>query len=55
MDTSNLLKKLDIGFEANQRLLKLIAEIDRYRGEWTALEGTETRGLKELRRISTPC
>ncbi|MDR3356978.1 MAG: Fic family protein [Spirochaetaceae bacterium] len=48
-------QKLDLGFETNQAILRLIAGIDRYRGEWSVLEKTrDNRTLRELRKIAAP-
>jgi Fic family protein len=55
MDTLYPVQKLDLGFETNQAILQLIAGIDRYRGEWNALEKTrDNRTLRELRKIAAP-
>jgi Fic family protein len=55
MDTLYPVQKLDLGFEMNQAILQLIAGIDRYRGEWNALEKTrDNRTLRELRRTAAP-
>jgi Fic family protein len=50
---AELEKKLDVGFETNQRILSLVAAIDRYKGEWSGREGLEGRVLKELRTMAT--
>jgi Fic family protein len=49
----NLEHKLDAGFEANQKILRLIAHIDQYKGEWDVLEKKEGRYLNELQKIAT--
>ncbi|MDR2805985.1 MAG: Fic family protein [Dysgonamonadaceae bacterium] len=47
------IKKLNFDFITNQRITKLIAAIDEYRGRWNVVEKRENRYLKELRRIAT--
>ncbi len=47
------LKKLNFSFKTNQKILKLIAEIDLYNGKWNSLEKQENIYLKELRKIAT--
>jgi Fic family protein len=46
-------KKIDFDFVTNQRIMRLIATIDEYRGKWNAVEKYENRYLKELRKIAT--
>jgi Fic family protein len=46
-------QKLNFDFITNQRVTKLIASIDEYRGRWNVIEKSENRYLKELRRIAT--
>jgi len=47
------IEKLNFSFLTNQRVMKLIASIDEYRGKWNAVEKRENRYLKELRKIAT--
>jgi len=46
-------QKLNFDFLTNQRVMRLIAAIDEYRGRWNVVEKRENRYLKELRRIAT--
>ncbi|MDR0618737.1 MAG: Fic family protein [Bacteroidales bacterium] len=47
------LQKLNLNFLTNQRVMKLVAGIDEYRGKWNVIEKRENRYLKELRKIAT--
>ena len=47
------IKKLDFDFLTNQKILKLIGQIDLYKGRWNAIEKLENIYLKELRKIAT--
>jgi Fic family protein len=47
------IKKLNFDFIINQRIMRIIAAIDEYRGKWNAVEKRENRYLKELRKIAT--
>ncbi len=47
------IKKLGFDFQTNQQLLKLISQIDLYKGKWNSIEKQENIYLKELRRIAT--
>ena len=46
-------QKLEFDFLTNQRIVRLIALIDEYRGKWNVVEKRENRYLKELRLIAT--
>lgn len=50
---NKFLNKLDFNFETNQKVLKLIAQIDSYKGKWNSIEKIENTYLKELRKIAT--
>jgi Fic family protein len=50
---AELEKKLDLGFALNQKVLSLVASIDRYKGGWAGRERREGRVLKELRTMAT--
>jgi len=45
--------KLNFDFKTNQRIIKLIAEIDLYKGKWNSIEKQENVYLRELRKIAT--
>ena len=45
--------KLSFNFKTNQKILSLISFIDSFKGKWQALEGTESKYLKELKQIAT--
>lgn len=47
------LKKLNFDFRTNQKVLKLISQIDAYKGKWNIIEARENIYLKELKRIAT--
>ncbi|MEN8194847.1 MAG: Fic family protein [Bacteroidota bacterium] len=47
------LNKLNFDFKTNQKILKLISEIDLYKGKWNSIERQENIYLKELRKIAT--
>ncbi len=47
------INKLNFDFKTNQKVLKLIAQIDQYKGKWKAIEKQENIYLKELRKIAT--
>lgn len=47
------LNKLNFDFKTNQRIIKLISEIDLYKGKWNSIEKQENIYLKELRKIAT--
>ncbi len=47
------INKLNFDFKTNQKILKLIAQIDQYKGKWKAIEKQENIYLKELRKIAT--
>ncbi len=47
------IRKLNFDFITNQKILKLIAQIDQYKGKWNAIEKQENIYLKELRNIAT--
>ncbi|GHV86778.1 cell division protein Fic [Spirochaetia bacterium] len=49
----NPIEKLNADFETNQRILRLIAHIDHYKGEWNIVEKRENRYLRELRVMAT--
>lgn len=49
----NYLNKLNFDFKTNQKILKLISEIDVYKGKWNSIERQENIYLKELRKIAT--
>ncbi len=50
MDIAN---KINFDFATTQKLIKLIGQIDSFKGRWQAVEGRENIYLKELRRIAT--
>ncbi len=50
MDIAN---KINFDFVTTQRLIKLIGQIDSFKGRWQAVEGRENIYLKELRKIAT--
>lgn len=45
--------KLNFNFQTNQRVLKLISQIDLYKGKWNSIEKQENIYLRELRKIAT--
>ncbi len=45
--------KLTFDFQTNQKILKLISQIDLYKGKWNIIERQENIYLKELRKIAT--
>jgi Fic family protein len=47
------IKKLNFNFISNQQILKLIGNIDGFKGKWNIAEKQENRYLKELRKIAT--
>lgn len=47
------IKKLGFDFLTNQKIVKLISQIDLYKGKWNSIEKQENVYLKELRRIAT--
>lgn len=47
------LNKLNFDFHTNQKVLKLISQIDLYKGKWNIIERQENIYLKELRKIAT--
>ena len=47
------LNKLNFDFQTNQKILKLISQIDLYKGKWNIIEKQENAYLKELRKIAT--
>lgn len=47
------IKKLEFNFISNQQILKLIGNIDGFKGKWNIAEKLENRYLKELRKIAT--
>jgi Fic family protein len=46
-------KKLDFTFAETQKILKRVAEIDRFKGKWEQAVSKESRHLKELRKLAT--
>ncbi len=50
---ANYIKKLQFDFNTNQQILRLISQIDLYKGKWNNREKQENKYLKELRRIAT--
>ncbi len=46
-------QKLNFSFDATQRILKHIAQIDQFKGKWEILEQKDNIYLRELRRIAT--
>ncbi len=52
-NTSGLSGKLEFGFTANQKVLRLVASIDRFEGKWQRIEETKGKQLAELRQIAT--
>ena len=51
MDTLD--KKLNFEFRTSQQILKLISEIDLFKGKWEILENQNLNILKELKNIAT--
>ncbi|MBD3339648.1 MAG: Fic family protein, partial [Candidatus Lokiarchaeota archaeon] len=51
MDTLD--KKLNFEFRTSQHILKLISEIDLFKGKWEILESQKIDILKELKNIAT--
>lgn len=47
------INKLNFNFISNQQILKLIANIDGFKGKWNIAEKQENKYLKELRKIAT--
>lgn len=47
------INKLNFNFQTNQKVLKLISQIDLYKGKWNSIEKQENTYLKELRKIAT--
>jgi len=47
------INKLNFNFISNQQILKLIANIDGFKGRWNFAEKHENKYLKELRKIAT--
>lgn len=47
------INKLNFNFSTNQQILKLIGNIDGFKGKWNIAEKQENRYLKELRKIAT--
>jgi Fic family protein len=47
------IKMITFVFNTNQMILKLISNIDLFKGEWNIIEKQENNYLKELRRIAT--
>lgn len=45
--------KLNSNFQTNQKVLKLISQIDLYKGKWNSIEKQKNIYLKELREIAT--
>lgn len=50
MDIAN---KINFNFATTQKLIKLIGQIDSFKGRWQAVEGKENVYLRELRKIAT--
>ena len=46
-------KKLEFSFPETQKTLRLVAEIDQFKGKWEQSASRESRILKELRKIAT--
>ncbi len=49
----NYISRLGFDFRTNQQILKLISQIDLYKGKWNSIEKQENIYLKELRKIAT--
>lgn len=47
------IKKINFNFISNQQIMKLIVNIDGFKGKWNIAEKQENRYLKELRKIAT--
>lgn len=47
------INKLNFNFVSNQQILKLIGNIDGFKGKWNTAEKQENKYLKELRKIAT--
>lgn len=45
--------KLDFSFAVQQIILKKIADIDNFKGQWTQIERTDNSYLKQMRKIAT--
>jgi Fic family protein len=46
-------EKLDFNFTSQQLILKKIASIDHFKGQWSAIEHTDNSYLKHMRKIAT--
>ncbi|MBI4648228.1 MAG: Fic family protein [Bacteroidia bacterium] len=49
----DIIKKLNFDFKTNQLIIKVISQIDLFKGKWDINEKKENRYLKELRKIAT--
>ena len=49
----DIINKLNFDFKTNQLVLKVISQIDLFKGKWNIIEQKENRYLKELRKIAT--
>ncbi len=49
----DILNKLDFDFRTNQLILKIISQIDLFKGKWNIIEQRDNKYLKELRKIAT--
>ncbi len=47
------INKLNFKFNSNQQILKLIGNIDGFKGKWNIAEKQENKYLKELKKIAT--
>ena len=54
MDISNNMKiKLDFNSSVYQQISQQLSVIDTFKGNWKAIEGQQSKYLKELRKIAT--
>ena len=49
----DIINKLNFDFKTNQLILKVISQVDLFKGKWNIIEQKENRYLKELRKIAT--
>ena len=49
----DILNKLNFDFKTNQLILKIVSQVDLFKGKWDIIEQKDNKYLKELRRIAT--
>ncbi len=49
----DILKKMNFDFKTNQTILKIISQVDLFKGKWNIIEKKDNKYLKELRKIAT--